>query len=51
LSGALLSGGGLLSVELGVREEHAPDICPVPGAVYGELSGERTTVRKRFVTV
>ena len=30
LSGALLSGGGLLSVALGVREEHAPDICPVP---------------------
>jgi hypothetical protein len=51
LSGARLSGGELLSVALGVREEHAPDICPVPGAVYAELSGEGITARKRFVTV
>ena len=46
-----MSGGGLLSVELGVRKEHAPDICPVPGEMPGGLSGEWTTARKRFVTV
>jgi hypothetical protein len=51
LSGARLSGGRVLSVELGARGGDAPDICPVPGAVYGGLSGEGITARKRFATV